>query len=95
MAGKIISSIIVLTIITLANIKDFARLIKGATDEYVQANSGMLYSLVALLWFVLGLDRKNIFVAIILIYGIYLTIYTLIFFEIKKYKKERDKEEDE
>lgn len=95
MAGKIIGTVIILIIIILANVKDFVRLIKGATDEYIQANSGMLYSLIALLWFVFDVDKKYIFITIFIVYGIYLTIYTLIFFEIKKYKKERENDENE
>ena len=91
MAGNII----VLILIILANVKDFVRLFKGAANEYLQANSGMLYSLVGLLWFVMDVDKKYLFISIFILWGVYIATYTWIFFKIKKYKEERDKEDVE
>ena len=93
--GKIIGTVIILIIIILANIKDFVYLLKGYTNEYIQSKSGMLYSLVALCWFILDIDKSQAIMTILIIYGIYITVYTIIFFEIKKYKEEREKEKDE
>lgn len=90
-----VGNIIVLILIILANVKDFIRLYKDATDEYIQANSGMLYSLVGLLWFVMELDKKYLFLSIFILYAVYITIYTVIYFKIKKYKENRNKEENE
>ena len=90
--GQIIGSIIVVLLLILANVKDFVRLYNGATNQYIQANSGMLYTLVGLFWFVM--ESNNWKLQIILLYGAYITIYTLIFFKIKKYKEDRRKDEE-
>ncbi|MBR1599103.1 MAG: hypothetical protein IJ661_09360 [Lachnospiraceae bacterium] len=76
--GQIIGSIIVVLLLILANVKDFVRLYNGATNQYIQANSGMLYTLVGLFWFVM--ESNNWKLQIILLYGAYITIYTLFFF---------------
>ena len=91
--GQIIGSIIVVLLLILANVKDFVRLYNGATNQYIQANSGMLYTLVGLFWFVM--ESNNWKLQIILLYGAYITIYTLIFFKIKKYKEDRRNDEEE
>lgn len=91
--GQIIGSIIVVLLLILANVKDFVRLYNGATNQYIQANSGMLYTLVGLFWFVM--ESNNWKLQIIILYGVYITIYTLIFFKIKKYKEDIRKDEEE
>lgn len=95
--GQVIFSIIIVILLILANVKDFVYLLKGYTNEYIQYKSGMLYTLLGLLYFVPklnNLEKKLNIIQIVLLYGAYITIYTLIFFKIKKYKEDRRKDEE-
>lgn len=75
----------------MLNLKDFINLLNDRTDRYIQRYSGMLSSLVGLMYLVLKYDLRKIE---FLIYGIYIAIYTLLYFKIKKIREGR-KHKDE
>lgn len=81
MSDRVISFIIILFLMIMLNLKDFINLLNDRTDRYIQRYSGMLSSLVGLMYFVLKYDLRKIE---FLIYGIYIAIYTLLYFNIKK-----------
>ena len=81
MSDRVISFIIILFLVIMLNLKDFINLLNDRTDRYIQRYSGMLSSLVGLMYFVLKYDLRKIE---FLIYGIYIAIYTLLYFNIKK-----------
>ncbi len=91
MSDRVISFIIILFLMIMLNLKDFINLLNDRTDRYIQRYSGMLSSLVGLMYLVLKYDLRKIE---FLIYGIYIAIYTLLYFKIKKIREGR-KHKDE
>lgn len=91
--GKIIYFIIVLITVLTTTAKDFVWSLYLGVDGYIQRFPGVLYSIfvlmtVPMLGFNLKFGAAGLFVLII-IEAIYITIYTLIYFSIKKIKEER------
>lgn len=86
MTDKVIGFIIILFLIIILNVKDFINLLNDRTDRYIQRYSGMLSSLVGLMYYVLKYDLRKIE---FLVYGIYIIIYTFLYFKIKKLKNEK------
>lgn len=91
MSDRVISFIIILFLMIMLNLKDFINLLNDRTDRYIQRYSGMLSSLTGLIYLVLKYDLRKIE---FLIYGIYIAIYTLLYFNIKKIREGR-KHKDE
>ena len=89
MSNEVIYSMIILFVIIVLNVKDFINLLNDGTDRYIQRYSGMLGTLVGLTHFIFKFDLIKIE---FLIYGIYITIYTFLYFKIKKIKEERKNE---
>ena len=81
----------ILFLMIMLNLKDFINLLNDRTDRYIQRYSGMLSSLASLMYLVLKYDLRKIE---FLIYGIYIAIYTLLYFKIKKIREGR-KHKDE
>ena len=86
MLDKVIGSMIILFLMIVQNVKDFINLLNNGTNRYIQRYSGMLCSLVGLMYFVYKFDLRKIE---FMVYGIYIAIYTLLYFKIKKIKEER------
>lgn len=90
-SDKVVGSIIILFLMIVLNVKDFINLLNDRTDRYIQNYSGMLCSLVGLTYFVFKFDLRKIE---FLVYGIYIAIYTLLYFKIKnKGRKKNNKNE--
>ena len=60
MTDKVIGFIIILFLIIILNVKDFINLLNDRTDRYIQRYSGMLSSLVGLMYYVLKYDLRNL-----------------------------------
>ena len=90
MTDKVIGSVIILFLMIVLNVKDFINLLNNGTNRYIQRYSGMLCTLVGLVGFVYKFNLRKIE---FLVYGIYIAIYTLIYFKIKKIKEERKNNE--
>lgn len=86
---KVIVFVVVLFLIIVFNLFDFDRLLNGGTDDYIQVESGLLKTLCWLFVFVIIFDIKRVSLVIIL-YGSYIAIYTLLYLKIKKFKKEKE-----
>lgn len=89
MSDKVISFIILVFLIIVCNVHDFANLYQGS-NRYIQRPSGMLGTtlfLMAIPMVVFGLKGTVMLWVIIILEVIYITIYTLIYFKIKE---ERD-----
>lgn len=88
--GKIIYFIIVLIFILTTTAKDFVWSLQGVSG-YIQRFPGVLYSCVALMtvpMLVFDLKGTAMLWCIIILEVNYITIYTLIYFKIKKIKEE-------
>ena len=91
MAGRIIFFIIIIVFIFTANASDFDSLLNGGEYRYFQRFPGVLYTIFALMMiplaFDLEFDEGGLWVIIIL-EAIYITIYTWLYFRIRKRKEE-------
>ena len=94
MLGRIIFFFIVLIFIFAANAYDFDNLLNHGVNDYIQRYSGLLATVVLLMtipMLVFDLRAEEGLIILIILEAMYITIYTLAYFRIRKKKKEEDK----
>lgn len=94
MLGRIIFFFIVLIFIFVANAYDFDNLLNHGVNDYIQRYSGLLATVVLLMtipMLVFDLRAEEGLIILIILEAMYITIYTLAYFRIRKKKKEEDK----
>ncbi len=91
---RVIGIIVVIFFIVMLNLLDFDNLLNRGESAYIQRFSGMLVShaLLIALAMIIGIEDVAV---ILFICVIYIIIYTLIFFKIKRIKEERKEREQE
>ena len=91
MLGRIIYFAIVLVIIFTVNAYDFVNLKQGVEHRFIQRYPGVLYTSVVLTTVpMLGFDLRveEGLITLIILEVVYITIYTWVYFRIRKEKKE-------
>ncbi len=91
---RVIGIIVVIFFIIMLNLRDFDNLLNRGASAYIQYYSGMLASNILLLALAMLIGIEDVAV-ILFICVIYIIIYTLIYFKVKKIKKEREKRQME
>ncbi len=94
MIGKIMYFLIVLIFIFVANAHDFDNLLNHGEDDYIQRYPGVLYTsaiLMTIPMLVFDLRVEEGLITLIILEVVYITIYTLAYFRIKKIKEEKRK----
>lgn len=94
MLRRIIFFLIILVYIFVVNAHDFDNLLNHGVNDYIQRYPGVLYTscvLIAVPMLVFDLRGSGMYIAIIILEAVYITIYTLAYFRIRKKKKEEDK----
>lgn len=96
MLGRIIFFLIILIWIFAANAYDFSNLVQGIEHRFIQRYPGVLYTSLALMsipGLVFDIRGKGMYIAIIILEVVYITIYTWVYFRIKK-KREEEREKN-
>ena len=87
---KVLLTIIVFLLFIIFNIKDFNNLLNHGEKSFIQGKrtggSAIFHTFFQLGFLSLVYDLRNI-ESFVVIYVIYLIVYTIIFFKIKKYKE--------
>ncbi len=94
MLGRIIYFFIVLIFIFMANAHDFDNLVNHGVNDYIQRYPGVLYTSVVLTTVpMLGFDLRveEGLITLIILEVVYITIYTVAYFRIRKRKKEEER----
>ena len=92
MLGRLVIFIIIIFLIVVFNLADFDNLLNKGEDKYIQRYSGMLNSCFLLMiipTLVLGLKFEVGVWILCILEVVYITIYTRIYFKIRKIKEER------
>lgn len=92
MLGRIIFFIIILFLIIVFSLYDFDNLLNKGEDRYIQRYSSMLSSCFCVMTippFVFDLMGEVGVYLIIILEMVYITIYTWIYFKIRKIKEKR------
>ena len=91
MLGRIIIFLIILIYIFVANAHDFDNLLNHGENDYIQRYPGVLATVVVLMtipMLVFDLRGTEGIITLIILEVAYITIYTLVYFRIKKQKEE-------
>lgn len=93
MLGRLVIFLIILFLIIVFNLYDFDNLLNKGEDRYVQRYSGMLGSCFCVMTIpplVFGLKGEVGIWLIVILEVVYITIYTWIYFKIRKIKEEKE-----
>ncbi len=92
--GKLVIFLVILFLVIVFSLYDFDNLLNKGEDRYIQRYSGMLNSCCCVMMippYAFGLTGDVGVFIIIICEVVYITIYTCIYFKIRKIKEERNK----
>lgn len=94
MMGKLVIFLVILFLVIVFSLYDFDNLLNKGEDRYIQRYSGILSSCFCVMMippFAFGLTGDVGGFLTIILEVVYITIYTCIYFKIRKIKEERNK----